>query len=720
LNHRSRIEKLVEAVLSGPIDPIAKQIHAFDARGARVVILGGGTGLSTVVGGNSAAADWADHPFLGLKEEFDRLDVVVCTTDDGGSTGELLKQLPMIGIGDLRKSCLSLVREPNLRTRYGLDAEGARATVALLQRVFNTRLPRDGARDIVEDPVLAAGPELAGRAPAELRAFLAALGRVIAPRVELAGNALGNLILTAAVFRAAGERFDRPPDPGELQTGLDQVAAAVGTTPGRLHAATAAPGQLKFRYASGVEVYGQKKAGLAQRGFPVESVTAEFSSEPAVSEALLIAIREADLVIYAPGSVYSSILPVLQLDPIVEAIRSNRAALKVLGANFWIQRGETDMSLRNQARGFLVSELIEAYHDNIPGGIHDLFEIVLCANLEHVPGNVLGSYALEGKQPIHLDREQVESMGLCAVEATLYSPDRLELPGGIRHDATNFALAVRTLLFARQRPEALGGEAVGGRVRLAAASRAAAAVTRRDRPPLCGYLASVRAALDTKVFEPPALRDVLLELAWDNRDIQPAHLRAFAGARLVATREWSRGPEWNNVLGYYDPEDRWLDLHESLARDPERLRACLLIALGESLLGRYLERRSWAPDPTCGGGIYEIRLRDAGQRDCYLSDEQLRSYLRLARMAVDAADPAAFRIGVHGDEGFLPPGLLFGLLFAWYLSSDYGGVMEYEMSLLHWPPESLMPHHARERARKQRLVEFFRHEVFGHLPAGSR
>jgi hypothetical protein len=42
--------------------------------------------------------------------------------------------------------------------------------------------------------------------------------------------------------------------------------------------------------------------------------------------------------------------------------------------------------------------------------------------------------------------------------------------------------------------------------------------------------------------------------------------------------------------------------------------------------------------------------------------------------------------------------------------------MEYEMSLLRWPPRSLIPHQAKERFRKQVLVEFFREEVFGHSP----
>ena len=104
----------------------------------------------------------------------------------------------------------------------------------------------------------------------------------------------------------------------------------------------------------------------------------------------------------------------------------------------------------------------------------------------------------------------------------------------------------------------------------------------------------------------------------------------------------------------------------------------------------------------------------AAPRDCLLNERQLRAYLRLARMVPDRRDPRTFRITLNNNEGFLPPGLRFGLLYAWYLNNAYGGVMEYEMSLLKWPPHALIPHQAQERVRKQALVAFFRREVFGH------
>ena len=57
---------------------------------------------------------------------------MVCTTDDGGSTGELLKSLPMIGIGDLRKCCLSLIREDRLAATYALTRSSVMGLVEVL------------------------------------------------------------------------------------------------------------------------------------------------------------------------------------------------------------------------------------------------------------------------------------------------------------------------------------------------------------------------------------------------------------------------------------------------------------------------------------------------------------------------------------------------------------------------------------------------------------
>jgi uncharacterized cofD-like protein len=727
---RTPIEHLVEYLLTGTlasnvspgIEDLAEQVLRFDLRSTRVVVLGGGTGLSTIVGGNSQMPDWPDQMNAGVKQEFPHLHSIVCTTDDGGSTGRLLKTLPMIGIGDLRKLLISSILPGNLQRKYGLGEQETRNLVRMIHSLLNYRFPEEALGvEGLANPLLAIPPDLRRACPKPMADSLCRLGACLSqegsgPKILPAGHALGNLLLTAAIFMAPHGPTDCTPGLREIQSGVDHIADLIGAPVGQIHAATATPGQLKFRYADGVEVYGQSKSAQARRDAPVERVVTEFVRKPIVSAAVQNSIAEADLIIYAPGSLYTSIIPILQLEPIALAIRSNRRALKVLGANSWIQEGETDISLKNQGRGFLVSELIEAYDRNTPYGIDGLFDVVLSANLEHVPGNILRNYALEGKSPIHMDRAQVEATGVQPVEATLFSPEHQRKTRVIHHDARRFTLAIRTLLYADR---CLKGEK-GYALRRARALKmhpagSAQGKFRRAKPKrgrlLCDYLNSIKEALRNKDFRPNELRDSLVELAWENRDILPSHLRFFSGGLVIPARAWHRSTEWDNVLGYYDPQDRYLKLHEELLANPSRLREDLLVAIGESLLGQYIEKRRWIDQQ--GARCYEITLKPAARQQCYLTDSQLHTYLRLARMTPDPVDSRIYRITINKDGGFLPPGLLFGLLYAWYLSGS-GLTMKYEMTLLRWPLKSLIPLHAKDRIRKEALVTFFRTEVFGH------
>jgi uncharacterized cofD-like protein len=707
------------ALLPAKWATLAETVMHYRPHGVRAVVLGGGTGMSTIVGGDAAHVMVRGRRFVGLKAEFDHLDVVACVTDDGGSTGELLKYLPIIGIGDLRKSCVALMAPERLRKRYGIALHDAVRIMGHIQRVFHWRFPSaSNAGRVLRDPFLLISEPQRAMIPARLRAEFRRWGGAFdemarARGIPLAGHCLGNLLLVGALRCAGWRRTERPPSAALLQKGLDLAATAVGAPAGVLHAATHVPGQLCFRYANGVEVIGQSKAGRARRGFPIDFVYGLYAGEPAVPRAVLRALRSADVIVYAPGSLYSSMIPILQLPEIAGAIRANHKALKVLAANFWIQEGETDISPRQRSRGFFVSDLVKAYEQNIPGGARGLFDTILCSNLEHLPGNVLRNYALEGKHPIHLDRREVEALGYHPVEATLFSAHRDLRPGFIHHDPEKFALALRTLVFIARDGKARA-RLFGGRGRANPAFKAPSA--RRALPRATGFLPCERREHMNRIlrcvtFTHAKVRECLSGLLWTHRDIAPEHLGMAERVTVVKSARWGRSVEWDNVLAYYEPRDAAIYLHESLLHNEARMGRDLLIALGESLLGDYIERREWTPADGAGR-CYTIELRDAARRRSCLTDSALREYLRMARMTPDPNNRRVFRIVLNDDEGFLPPGLLFGLLYAWYLDNASGGVMEYEMSLLQWPETELIPYQAAERRRKAALIEFFRRVVF--------
>lgn len=722
-NDRSELEHMIEHVLGHHrgaelTDATAlghvREVNGYDVTGLRVAVLGGGTGLSTIVGGNSKLPAWMERPFSGLKSVFPRLDALVCSTDDGGSTGDLLKFLPVIALGDLRKCCLSMIRSPLLFKQYGGDEKRIMLLVRAIYHLFNYRFPKNAVNSDALDHPLNVVPETYRQyCPARLSETMAdvlsALKISGGYAVNPAGHCMGNLILAGAVFQASGGDLKKMPSAGAVQAGLDRVAEAIGSPAGRIHAATAVPGQLVFKYTHGVEVVGQSKSGRARRGFPIERVQSSFIREPSVSAAALHGLQEADLIVYAPGSLYTSIIPVLQIPSIIQAIQSNRKALKVLGANFWAQAGETDMSINNMARPFLVSELIEAYERNVACDVQSLFDVVLIADLAHVPGSILRAYALENKRPIHLDRAQVETMNLLPVEASLFPRDAASNPRSIKHDADNFALAIKALAYARHKqmlPARPSKDA-------AAPGRYTPAERHRGTMLLCHYYRSIRETLEAKELEPAGLRESILQLAWENRDVRTEHMSYFKAVRIVPDREWTRSREWDHVLGYYRPEDEAIYLHQSLFKKPNDWTPHLLIALGESLLGNYADGKSlYDTEPV--GRCYEIRLRDESERKGYLNGDVLREFLMLAGMRPAAHQPVIWRMGVSRHEGFLPPGLLFGLMYAWYLDNRFAQAVDYEMGLLRWKPEDLLPHQAGECRRRRALVDFFRTRVFGH------
>ena len=116
-----------------------QELLAANVEDVKVVVFGGGTGLSNIIGGDSRLASWAQKPFIGLKEIFPHTRSIVCITDNGGSTGELLKDLPIVAVGDMRHVLLSSIQLTNLQKRYNIDTTEAAEVASILSDIFNWR-----------------------------------------------------------------------------------------------------------------------------------------------------------------------------------------------------------------------------------------------------------------------------------------------------------------------------------------------------------------------------------------------------------------------------------------------------------------------------------------------------------------------------------------------------------------------------------------------------
>src|SRR5580693_3381526 len=87
--------------------------------GLRLVVIGGGTGLSTLLKGLKCyVSPSADRPVAKSgKPEISDLSAVVTVSDDGGSSGRLRKELNMLPPGDIRNCIVALSEDEALLSR---------------------------------------------------------------------------------------------------------------------------------------------------------------------------------------------------------------------------------------------------------------------------------------------------------------------------------------------------------------------------------------------------------------------------------------------------------------------------------------------------------------------------------------------------------------------------------------------------------------------------
>jgi len=286
--------KLTQSVL-GPFLPgssagsIIDMIHAFRlrGRGPRIVAIGGGTGLSSLL--------------RGLKTYTSNLSVIVTVADDGGSSGRLRDEYRILPPGDFRQCLIALA-----------DAE------PLMKELFNHRF-REGS---------------------------------------LQGHSFGNLFIMAMADVT-----------GNFEKALREsgkVLAVKGTIyPSTLQDVTLVAS------INGSAVEGESK--IPKQNAPISQVFLKPEGAQINPEAAQ-AILNAELVIIGPGSLYTSIMPNLLVEGMVEAIKAS-PALKLYVCNLAVQPGETD--------GYGVDDYLRVIDQHVGGNMFDY--VMVNSNTAHAP-----------------------------------------------------------------------------------------------------------------------------------------------------------------------------------------------------------------------------------------------------------------------------------------------------------------------------------------------
>lgn len=302
-----------------------------------VVVIGGGTGLSTLL--------------RGLKKYPFNITAIVTVSDDGGSSGRLRDDYDIPPPGDIRNVIAALS-----------DTE------PLVEQMFQYRF---------------------------------------ANSVDLGGHSLGNLMLTALT--------DITGDFSHAITEMSKVLKVHG----KVIPAVNKKITLHAELVDGTFIEGESK--IPKSKVPIKRVFLDPNDVKPLPEALR-SIEKADFILVGPGSLYTSIIPNLLVKEIGKAVIESKAR-RIYICNLMTQKGETI--------NYKASDHVQAIYDHIGSPCLD----AILVNDVELPKLIKENYKEENAEPVFLDSEKLEHMGLEVIKrdiSTIHS-------GVVRHEANNIA-----------------------------------------------------------------------------------------------------------------------------------------------------------------------------------------------------------------------------------------------------------------------------------------
>jgi uncharacterized cofD-like protein len=263
--------------------------------------------------------------------------------------------------------------------------------------------------------------------PGDVRNVLAALSDVEPLIVELfqhrfrngnglSGHSLGNLIL-AALTSITGDFVKAIREMSKVLNVHGQVLPAANKSV-VLHA----------EMEDGAVVSGESKIPYSGKKIKRVFLTPE-DIEPLPET--IEAIRQADLIVVGPGSLYTSILPNLLVPKIGQEVCQAKAK-KVYICNIMTQAGET--------LHYTVSDHVKALHDHM----ECFFLDVVIVNSGQIPEHIQQRYAQELAEPVQDDSDRLAELGIEVIRDHIVSyEDQV-----IRHDTKKVASLLLSLLTA--------------------------------------------------------------------------------------------------------------------------------------------------------------------------------------------------------------------------------------------------------------------------------
>lgn len=302
-------------------------------KGPKVVVLGGGSGLSNIL--------------RGIKEYTSNITAIVTTFDNGGSTGKLREELDVLAPGDIRKCITALsMSEP------------------VMEDILAYRFKDNCAE----------------------------------------GHSLGNLFLVAMTDIT-----------GSFPAAIEKISD-IFSVRGRVLPVTLEKMPLCAGLENGDVVVGQVAIKAVDKTSRIKQIfLKEGECKPAPD--VLDAIKDADLIVIGPGSLYTSIICNFLVSGVADAIVQSKAK-KMYVCNLMTQPGETD--------GYTLAKHINEVERYL--GKHVLDYCVV--NNGEITSDMLKDFNQGMSKSIRLDLENIQNRTISVIQDDYV----LTAPNAILHD----------------------------------------------------------------------------------------------------------------------------------------------------------------------------------------------------------------------------------------------------------------------------------------------
>ncbi len=234
----------------------------------------------------------------------------------------------------------------------------------------------------------------------------------------MSGHSFGNLYI-AALTDITGS-FDK----------AIQESSKILAVYGKILPSTLDNVKLSAELDNGKIVVGESKISNNQRTSRKIKKISIIPENASPLEATIKVINKADVIIFGPGSLFTSIIPNLLIKDLKKAV-NNSNALKIYVANVMTQPGETE--------NFSVSDHLNSLKTYL-GTLPD----IVIANDSKMPSNLLKKYESEGAHPVKLDRNKLDTLNV-----EVYTSDFLYDIDFLRHHPNKLADYLMNLIAER-------------------------------------------------------------------------------------------------------------------------------------------------------------------------------------------------------------------------------------------------------------------------------